>query len=460
MSSRSKSDPFAALFLPEVEQMPTAWRHLRVPGPPVAFRLRADEAQGAPAQRFARRTILAWNCAPPAPDESSQESGLEPDRLALIDKASPHAHFDLMLSEVSTQSKSTPDAVLPITGLMVWRSALEFVRFVSDPSVQQRFHLSGGRLALSFNCDAFTCDRESVQAAKQFHLHLLYWSATELNAIATPEPVSATSDPRERRQLLDPLSFLSGKLIAAALDGLDLSPLGGRIVTADPLVSARGERPGGCLIELPGWSVLDEPAFETLVRDIHRRLSALSSRLYQAITGQHQPPPPWQRHALRPAPERRAALQALGLSSELEASLAQLFSAVRDLRPLSAARLKRASPAARQHCMTLNQPCYGLNLYAPHTNTPEQPVIASRSMTLLLSAKLFSGIGCAGLLPLGTVPSVRVVRNAGEFSRSDWHRRAAWQQAFACRLHQRLTAQPNVNPEPVKRLRDLQLGWC
>ena len=449
-------DPFAALRPPEAEQMLTAWQHLRVPGAPAAFALRGAETRGPPAQRFRRRTLLAWECVPPQPSPGSPVT----DRLALIDKATPHALHDLMLSEVSPTPKSTPVDVLPVTGRALWRSALEFVRFVSLPQVQADFHLSGGRLALAVNCDPYTQDRESVQAAKQFHLHLLYWSAAELQAIATPQPLSATVDARMRRQLLDPLSFLSGPLIATALADLDLSAIGGRLLDADLRPGIQGQRPPGCLIELPGWSVLGEAAFESLVRTLHQRLAALAGVLTEALLGHSEPPAPWCRHALRRASERRAAVRNLGLPETLESSLMTLGNALRDLSPASAARLRAASPAARQHCMSLNQPCYGLNLYAPQVNTPEQPVAASSRVYLLLSAKLFSGIGCAGLLPIGTVPSVRILRGAGEFSAARWQERAAWQRAFATRLRTVLAEQSTGTLSPVRRLRDFTRGWC
>lgn len=492
MSDSPRPDPFAALFPPELERMPTAWRHLRIPAAPAAFGLRADEITGPPEQRFRRRTILAWDCQ----DRTRKSAGH--DRLALIDKALPHARHDLMLSEVSASPKPTPDAVLPITARLLWRAALEFVRFVSQPATLRAFGLDGGHLSLALNCDPNTHDRESVQAAKQFHLHLLYWTREELQAIAAPQPLGATRDPRERRQLLDPLSFLGGPLLAAALRDLDLGALGARVLETDTAAIVRGERPPGCLIELPDWNVLGDPAFEPLMRAMHQRITQLSAWLCQAFVGHEEPPPPWRRHRLRPVAERVATLgelahelgpaleselgselgsglgsglgQALehgagharvpSLPARLQEPLNQLGAALRDLSPATAARLRRASPALRQHCMCLNQPCYGANLYSPLPNDARAPIIASRPVYLLLSTKLFCGIGSAGLLPIGAVPSVRVLRAVGELSPEQWQARAAWQHAFACHLRKRLASQASVCILPPKQLRDFNTGWC
>jgi hypothetical protein len=456
MMTDQERDPFAALRPPGAAQMPTAWRHVRIPGPPASFALRAQETRGAPEQRFRRRTILGWNCTLPG----QFSDGYTGDRLALIDKASPHAHYDLMVSEVSDRTKSTPEAVLPITAQALWQSALEFVRFVSAPRQQREFDLSGGRLVLACNCDPATRDRESIQAAKQFHLHLLYWSAAELSALNAPEPLSATTDPRALRQWLDPLSFLSEPLLAVALANLDLSALGARRLPPDQTALLRGERPPGGLIELPGWQTLGDPAFPILLRDIHRRISQLSAALCEAFTGRRTAPAPWHRHRLRPPGQRQAALHSLHLGAELEQALEILGNTLRDMSPQSAARLKRASPAARQHCMTLNPPCYGINLYSQAVNHPEQPLIASAPVYLLLSLKLFSGIGCAGLLPLGSVPSVRILRGSGQFSPAAWQQRALFQRRFAQQLWRTLVAQSGLHPGSVHRLRDFTSGWC
>lgn len=110
--------------------------------------------------------------------------------------------------------------------------------------------------------------------------------------------------------------------------------------------------------------------------------------------------------------------------------------------------------------MSLNQPCYGVNLYSPEANRSQAPVITSAPLHLLLSAKLFSGTGCAGLLPLAGVPSVRVLRGRGEFDAKDWQARAAWQRAFGEHLRHALADQAGPRIEPVRTLRDFTRGWC
>jgi hypothetical protein len=442
-------DPFAALIPSAAARMPVAWEQLRVPGAPAGFELTGRELHAAePLERFHRRTIQLLDCA----------AG-DGDRLVLVDKAIPHARFDLMLSEASPRDKPTPADVLPVTGQALWRSGLEFVRFVSAAEQQQAFGLAGGQLHLALNCDPNTRDRESVQAAKQFHLHLLYWTAAELAPLGQAGRLDALTDSRLRRQLLDPLGFLGARLIAESIADLEIGIPGTELLGCDDDAVMSGLRPPGCLLRLPGWRVLALPAFEDLVRRLHQRLERVGADLLDAFTGRRGPPEPWQRHPLLSLAEIDARVDALDFSSAVRGGLRTLARGLRDLSDRQAAAMRRASPAARRHCMVLNQPCYALNLYSPAVNSPATPLIEAEPLFLIIQTKLFSGIGGAGLLTLGGVPSVRVVRGCGQFSEPDWRRRTDFQRAFAEHNGEALRPLLRGGCAAARRFIDLEQGW-
>lgn len=418
-------DPFAPLLPANCGAMPVAWQRLQIPGPPPAFALNAAERTAPSAlERFARRTIQHLDAAVAADAVGPRE------RLALVDKAVPHALFDLMLSEVSARPRSTPTAVTPRTGHLLWQTGHNFVRFVSEPWVQHRFGLGDGELHLAVNCDPNTHDRESVQATKEFHLHLIYWRAAELAPLAAPERLSDHLDPHLRRQCLDPISFVGAALIELAVGDL-LADTGVRLLPADPAAVCAGQRPPGALLRLPGWDLLASAAFEQLVRRLHRCLARCARRLLCAFTGSARPPAAWSRHRLLPRAEIARRLAALGLPAPLHADLGQLAAALGDLGPQTAPRLRRAPPALRMHVLTLNQPCYSLALSTGTANHRDAPLAQAKAVWLNLQPRLFSGIGGAGLPALRGLPSVRVERGAGHFSSADWSRRAAFQRAFA-----------------------------
>ena len=447
--SRLADDPFAALLPAAARRMPVAWGKVCVPGPPAGFGLTANEINApTPLARFHRRLIVLLDCA--------AEDG---DRLALVDKAIPHAQFDLMLSEASECDKPSPCHVAPVTGRALWRSGLEFVRFISRVDVMDRFGLAHGALHLALNCDPYTCDRESVQASKQFHLHLLYWTAAELAPLGDGNEYAADHDARTRRQLLDPLTFAGARLVTALLADLDLGLNGARVLPCDDAAVAAGQRPPGALILLPGWDVLAEDAFEDLVRRLHRRLEDAAGMLRAVFTGVADVPPRWHRHPLRAAAEVRAALAGLGLPADVHRELALLADLLRDLPPAVLARLRRGTPAARKHLLTLNAPAYALNLFAPARNRPAAPVAAARAVYLSVQPRLFSGTGGAGLLALDGVPSVCIRRGIGAFDEAQWRLRAELQRSFALHNAERLRDLIGARCGPVRRFVDCAQGW-
>jgi hypothetical protein len=302
-----------------------------------------------PRARFARRAVALMPCADGR------------DTLALVDKASPHSLFDLMLTEVSAVAKSTPVEVAAATGRALWRTGYNFVRFCSQSRVVDDFGLAGGELHLALNCDPHTVDRESVQAAKQFHLHLLYWTSAALAPLAGAEPLARVRDARLRRQALDPISFLGARLIFDALSALDLGLPGAALLPPDDPAVIVGKRPLGCVIALTGWSVLGEPVFAALIRRIHVRLATLAADLLESFTGEREPPPPWQRHPLLPRRDISARILAGPFTSGVRDGLECLAAGLRPLAPRTAARLARASPAVRMDLMTLNPLVQGSN---------------------------------------------------------------------------------------------------
>ena len=440
------SDPFAALAPPGFELLAVAWNQLRIGAPPLAYALNPREAHARdPRQRFARRTIAEIAC--------------ETDRLALIDKVSPHSLYDLMVSEISEPPKATPTSVHPATGRLLWGLGCDFVRFVSTPAIMRRFELDAGELHLVINSDPHTQDRPSVQAAKQFHLHLLYWPGTALRALDTAQSLGEMSDHWLRRQALDPLSFLGAEVIHDSLQGFALELAGARLEPPDHQAVLAGTRPLGCLITLPGWAVLEDPAFESLVRRLHQHCDRLAADLLEIFTGRRETPLPWHRHPLRPIAEVEQALADYPLSRSARAGLVALARVLRDLPDAGAARLARIGTRRQVSLMTLNQPCYVLNLHAPVRNRLDTPLVEARRVHLTLQAKLFSGIGGAGLLTLAGIPSVRVIRGERRIPARDWQRRARFQRDFARFAREQRGRIEDVCFGPLRRFAGLTTGW-
>jgi hypothetical protein len=174
-----------------------------------------------------------------------------------------------------------------------------------------------------------------------------------------------------------------------------------------------------------------------------------------------EPPSPWHRHCLLPVGEIRARIAGLPFCAEVKGGLLDLAAGLRWLAPETVRWLARATPARRMALMTLNQPCYALNLHAAGSQC--DPLADEAEVHLSIQPKLFSGIGGAGLLSLRGVPSVRVLRGHGTFSGAQWERRAHFQREFACFNQRHLVetegAADAVRASPVRRYAGPARGW-
>ena len=191
-----------------------------------------------------------------------------------------------------------------------------------------------------------------------------------------------------------------------------------------------GAKPLGCLLRFNDWALLETPAFSQALRAIHQTIEDSSHQLARVFTGYALPPPRWQRYPLLPPEQILANISDLGLSSETRAGLATLARVLRRTTPSLMDFFKR-HPDFRTRHLTLNMPCYSLNIHAPQLNHSDRPLLAAEEILLAIQPKLFSPIGGAGLLYLNGIPSVHIVRGKGYYSTDAWRQRARLQSEFA-----------------------------
>jgi|GEM_PF-1113127 len=420
-------DPFAVLYPEDINLLPIAWDHVHIPGPPAAYRLSPDErCSNDNSIRFKRRTIQRFDL------HSTGAGGhAQLDHLAFIDKVSPHSLYDLMCTEVSNPLKATVGDIGRETGEAMCRSAYNFVDFVSRPDIIESFGLQNGELHLGVNCDPNTLDRESIQASKQFHMHFLYWTEEELAPLQCAE-ITVCSAPEIllRKRFLDPLLYLGAALVEERLRQSNFSADGLQLLPVNAASSIHKGLALGCLLRLDEWSVLNAPGFVEAIETIHRCMQTSSEELLAAFTGHTDTPAIWERHPLLPHRKIVDNIGRMGFSGALDSRLRYLASELRDLSAQNIDYLKRHKAARLRH-MTLNNPCYAINLYAPRHNQLDQPLIEAQEIYLSVQVKLFSAIGGSGLVPLRGFPCVRIVRGSGEFSETKWRKRARFQREFA-----------------------------
>ncbi|MDH6115673.1 hypothetical protein P3T36_007290 [Kitasatospora sp. MAP12-15] len=253
------------------------------------------------------------------------------ERLAAIDKAFPHALYDLMLlvardDVLRTHVANTPDAVLAA----LLAAARAFADFTHSPAAQRRFGLTGSQLGIGWNHDP-TIDRDNGQWwDKRLHLHLNCWTAP-VRATVHPVRLAEITDATTRRSLIDPVAHLAHRVMADALHTTPLPP-GCQLLAPNLTRDAALGLPIGLKLTLPGWDFLTTAHCRALLRSLHATADAAYRDLATAFTGSADTPPAWTRPRLLASADVHGSLDALPwLSDGARTDLLRLRAALRNL---------------------------------------------------------------------------------------------------------------------------------
>lgn len=440
----------------DFEQLPISWNAVRIPALPQAFALTKEEQSSQNSQqRYRRRTIQCLSIDTPADLNTPAHA----DSIAFIDKALPHATYDLMAGEVGDALRPTVSDIGEQSLAALLRACERFVAFVSEPDIIDRYGLQNGLVHFPLNCDPNTGDRESCQAIKQFHLHYIYWTAAELQDIDGGRQTLWHPDvDHQRRRVLDPLMSLAARMLHQRLSTQTLCHPQAELLPFQTIPD--GEQAGmlGCLLRLPNWQALTDPSMPSLLVQIHYSIANSCSDLLRAFSGRDDSPPKWQRHPLLPCHAIAKQLPTLGFSTAVSEELRRLALLLHSLSGEQIDQLRHRPRQRIQH-LSLNPPSYALNIHSPARNRPDAPLIDADAVYLIIQPKLFSAVGGAGSLSLAGVPSVYINRAVGHFSEQQWHKRAAFQRQYLQFCQPQLQPFARQPMPPVRALKDLDQGW-
>lgn len=354
-----------------------------------------------------------------------------PDRVALVDKLFPHARFDAMLLAANDEVRTATVDLHPRTLSWVLSRGSEFVQYVRSPSVRRQFGLDDAELHLCFNYDLDTVDRDNAMFYdKRFHLHLNCWPRRDLAGLV-PVPFGSVQDVVMRRRIIDPLAYLSARVLRDLFGG----SIEGRRLLVEP-----EEAPGapiGLSVRLGGWTALADGSAAQILTRLHRAAQEAYDQIREAFVGP-APSGMWQRPCLRPQAEVAAALDQISwLAAETRAGLVALRGMLRDLAPGEVDAVRTDSERAVR-TLTLAGLDYSVGFSeAPPpesgrdgrdsgTYTDEDP-----DVLLTLQCRLLGDVGGAGLPPLRGVRAARLDRKAGkEMSEAEISERSAFLQGF------------------------------
>lgn len=332
------------------------------------------------------------------------------DRLAFVEKAFPHSLYDLMILASDDEIRCSVTDLARDTKRLIFGLSAQFVDYLSDPDVVDRYGLARGHLNLAFNHDRYTADREnSMCCDKRFHLHLNYWSERELSAL---RPVSWGEIPDRglRQRLLDPIAYLSEHVLWDRLGGqLPNFPM----MPVDPERDRRLGLPAGPKVRFSDWGFLRDGGLVDTLDALHHAADAAYRELYKAVTGEDHQPLVWERPTLLPIPQRLANLERIAWLSA--PSLAGLRTLAQSLRDVTADDMQRFRESANEATARLSLAGldYAITLFAQQRNTVSVPLAETGPVYLVMHCKLFGDIGGAGLPSVDRIPVVRLDRAQG-----------------------------------------------
>lgn len=395
------TDRLAALYPPETGQLLVV---PRLPAPRFADPP-PDEPIRTSVREFYGDTMLA---------EFQVPAG---NRIAFIDKSFPHSRFDLMLLASEDDVHSSASSLTPATRRVVFSTAYQFLRFVGEPEVIERYGLHDGHVHVCFNYDEHTTDRENgMFYDKRFHTHVNYYPGRDLKALGSARRWRDLPDVGLRRRLIDPLTVLAASIMYDALGptfaDLDVMPVD------DHRDSTTG-LPPGLKFRLPHWRLLESPTFAHALALLHERSVEVYGQLHEAFTGQPHRPRAWHRPALLPPDDLLANIRRLDwLSERSAAGLRTLAAALRTVDDRQIAMLRHVE-RRRVQLLTLAGLNYSLGIFSPAANTVTTRLVDAKDVYVVVQYKLLADIGMAGLPAIRDIPIVKLDRRTGPVMSDD-----------------------------------------
>lgn len=347
------------------------------------------------------------------------------ENIAFIDKELPHARYDLMFIVTDDDIKCAPSELSDSALSAIFGSIPKFVDYTAEPAVRQRFDLGGCELTFGFNYDRDTIDRDNGQFFdKRFHLHFNCWAREDI-AAARLVRFGDLPSLRERKSMIDPISFLGARvfhdaLLASEFDRYSHEAL---LLRHDPCRDARENLPVGLKIKFPEWSYLATPYARALIRLLHDIAERTYVDLHVAFTGVGPAGKAWYRAPLLDVPEVAKRLTMIPyLSPESRAELLILRQSLKDADSTHLARCSHDLDLASK-TLALAGLDYHLGLFSP---------IGTDHVYLYVQFKMFSRIG--GGPAVAGASAVRVDRAGGPlFSDAQLAERRSFQQGFVQR---------------------------
>ncbi len=354
------------------------------------------------------------------------KDGAISDNFVFVNKLIPHSQYDLMIMANDSPAKVSILDLSKKSCSMLMGSAYQFLVFLGLSEIMQLYSLNNDRFQLCYNYNRDTIDRESGMVIKKYHLHLNFWTDSELGRLDVNE-LGDIKNISTRRRFLDPITALAEQIcydrLGKKINGISILPPDSE---RDLLLGL----PAGLKLKFENWQMLNNPALVEILRNIHNSLFDIYALIQTSFLGNCEINDAWKRSPLLPLGQIILNINSISwLSDKSKKGLTLLAGCLKNLNPQTMQYFKNNKWARIRH-LSMGGLNYSLGMYSQAQNKPERPIINSSPVYLVAQVKLFSDMGGAGVCYMDKIPMVKLSRQADVFSHREAQLRAEFQKEF------------------------------
>lgn len=355
--------------------------------------------------------------------EQKIESINNTDYISLAPKYKPHSDFEMMLQSTDSILKS------PITSLSdeaikyIFEIGYEYIKFLSDKEVIEKYNLEKGYPYLVFNYDEFTTDRHSGMSKKPFHLHLNSWKSETIKNI--------TEIDRNKesvfycQSVVDPIFDISQLLVRDALKSEEIN----KYLEEIPVFCGEQEIGYSGVYRIKGgWKTLYSDDFPQLLKMIHNKLEDRYVKILKIFTNKDNIPELYTRHLLLDKDIIINNIINSNLTDNTKCALNLLINKVQSITPEQFREISKNTDL-RDSLIPLRWLAYSMGFFSNNYIEKNNKLI-NNDLYMNITPRLFTKIGGASIMNFPEYSLVKIDRGIGNINQESFNERLEFQKDF------------------------------
>jgi len=346
------------------------------------------------------------------------------DYITLAPKFIPHSDYELMLQSTDSIIKS------PITSLSneaidyIFNTGYNFIEFLSNKDVINKYELNDGYPYLVFNYDEFTTDRHSGMSKKPFHLHLNSWTKNTINNIKQIDKNRVSSFYYE--SVVDPIFDITQVLARDALNCDELKDY----IEPVKVFCGNQEISYSSLYKIKkGWAFLKSEELATILKTIHEKLEKRYVEILECFTGQKSIPELYTRHIILPKNVILNNILKSDMQESTKSALVILIDKVRNITPEQFREISKDSDY-RDSVIPLRWLAYSIGMFSNTYIKNDKPYV-DQPLYMNVTPRLYTKIGGASIMNFPDYSLVKIDRGKGYVDSDEFEKKMEFHRQFA-----------------------------